>query len=170
MWHQYQPLSPSVRFSLFPISLSNKKKPTLVKFTDPKTGLDCDINVNEQLGLRNTGMIKRYCDVVPILRPMVWSLKRWAKGVGMNDPSGQMGAVTFSSYALMLMTISFLQVSDESRSHRAHLQPNFLPRVKAWLLTYKHSIIRKRLAPLHFGHVKNTSTGLSAFLAIRSTI
>ena len=83
-----------------------------VKFIDARTSFACDINVNEQLGLRNTGMIKRYCDVIPILRPMVWSLKRWAKGLGMNDPSGNRGAVTFSSYALMLMTISFLQVSE----------------------------------------------------------
>ena len=105
-------MSPSVRRPPSPLSLHPQEPLLSVKFIDARTSFACDINVNEQLGLRNTGMIKRYCDVIPILRPMVWSLKRWAKGLGMNDPSGNRGAVTFSSYALMLMTISFLQVSE----------------------------------------------------------
>lgn len=83
----------------------------VVKFTDNATGLACDINVNEQLGLLNTGMIRRYCDIVPILRPMVAFIKRWAKPLGLNSPSIKGGPQTFSSYALMLMTISYLQVS-----------------------------------------------------------
>jgi DNA polymerase sigma len=37
-------------------------------------------------------------------------IKRWAKSHGLNDPSGQGGPVTFSSYALALMVIGFLQV------------------------------------------------------------
>ena len=80
-----------------------------VKFADKATGLDCDINVNEQLGRLNTSMIKRYCDIVPILRPMVAYIKHWAKPLGLNK-SGTRNNPTFSSYALMLMTISYLQV------------------------------------------------------------
>jgi DNA polymerase sigma len=59
-------------------------------------------------------MIKRYCDIVPVLRPMVAFIKRWAKPLGLNSPSTAKGAPTFSSYAFMLMTIAYLQVSNPS--------------------------------------------------------
>jgi len=82
----------------------------LVKFRDPATGLDCDLNVNDQLGLWNTQLISQYCDLVPdLVRPMIMAIKQWAKSHCMNDPSGRLGPATFSSYALVLMVIGFLQ-------------------------------------------------------------
>ncbi|KAF7968865.1 hypothetical protein HWV62_29190, partial [Athelia sp. TMB] len=51
----------------------------IVKFRDPATGLACDINVNERLGLRNTRLIGTYMALVPLLRPLVAYLKRWAR-------------------------------------------------------------------------------------------
>lgn len=80
-----------------------------VKFTDPSTGLCCDINVNDRLGCINTALIKQYCDMLPILRPLVFIIKRWAKPLGLNSPSTAEGT-TFSSYALTLMTIGWFQV------------------------------------------------------------
>ena len=83
----------------------------IVKFRDPATGLACDINVNERLGLRNTRLISTYMALVPLLRPLVAYLKRWARLHGLNSPAGGLGTgPTFSSYALVLMTIAFLQV------------------------------------------------------------
>lgn len=85
--------------------------PVEVKFRDPESGLDCDINVNGLLGLYNSIMIKEYCDAHPFLRPLLYRIKKWAKGVGLNSPSPVRGSpVSFSSYALALMTIGFLQV------------------------------------------------------------
>ncbi len=81
----------------------------LVKFLDPVTRMECDINVNDQLGLINSRMLKIYCDMSPVLRPMLFAVKAWAKPLGLNNPSG-VGPRTFSSYALALMTIGFLQV------------------------------------------------------------
>jgi DNA polymerase sigma len=90
---------------------------TTVKFVDPITGLSCDINVNEQLGLLNSMMLKRYCDISPHLRFLIASVKAWAKPLGLNNPSNNRRrgfvSVTFSSYAFALMTIGFLQVSPE---------------------------------------------------------
>lgn len=86
----------------------------LVKFTDPVTKMECDVNINERLGLLNSLMIKHYCDISPVLRPMLHLIKRWAKPRGLNSPSIDTGKVTFSSYALTLMTIGFLQVSLRS--------------------------------------------------------
>ncbi|KAL0958931.1 hypothetical protein HGRIS_014247 [Hohenbuehelia grisea] len=80
----------------------------IVKFHDPKTMIDCDININDQLGLLNSRMIKAYCDASPLLRAMLFRIKEWAKPLNLNNPSGP-GPVTFSSYAFSLMTIAFLQ-------------------------------------------------------------
>jgi hypothetical protein len=42
---------------------------------------------------------------------MMVFIKRWAKPLGLNSPSRKGAPVTFSSYALMLMTIGLLQVT-----------------------------------------------------------
>ena len=82
----------------------------LVKFRDARSGISCDINVNDQLGVFNTLLISRYCELAPVLRPLLVALKHWAKPLGLNNPSGRGAAASFSSYALTLMTIAFLQV------------------------------------------------------------
>jgi DNA polymerase sigma len=82
-----------------------------VKFVDANTGVECDINVNEQLGVLNTRMLKQYCDISPHLRSLLVAIKTWAKPLGLNNPSGKgLSTLSFSSYAFALMTIGFLQV------------------------------------------------------------
>lgn len=88
------------------LSYANAFSP--VKFKDPSTGLECDINVNDQLGFINTSMVKHYVSLQPVLVPLLRLIKRWAKSVGMNSPSKR--PVSFSSYALTLMTITWFQV------------------------------------------------------------
>ncbi|KAJ7489439.1 hypothetical protein FB451DRAFT_1224914 [Mycena latifolia] len=82
----------------------------IVKFKDPRTGHSCDINVNDRLGLLNSELIRRYCELNPILVNMIMYIKAWAKPLGLNSPTIRRGMpVTFSSYALVMMTIGFLQ-------------------------------------------------------------
>lgn len=96
----------------------------IVKFKDPRTGLECDLNVNERLGLVNSDLLKTYCDISPLLRPMLFKIKEWAKPLGLNRPSSPPGEpASFSSYALALMTIAFLQ----SRELLPNLQANLPP-------------------------------------------
>ena len=77
---------------------------SIVKFRDRATGIEADINVNERFGLVNSQMIKAYCNLRPkLVRPMIYLLKKWAAAKGLNDPSGQTGAMSFSSYTLALM-------------------------------------------------------------------
>ena len=83
----------------------------LVKFRDPATGLLFDLNVNERLGLHNSLLLNEYCDLLPELRPLIYLIKKWAKSHGLNNPSIRNESVSFSSYALALMTIGHLQVS-----------------------------------------------------------
>ncbi|KZT70615.1 hypothetical protein DAEQUDRAFT_178145 [Daedalea quercina L-15889] len=79
----------------------------IVKFQDTATGLSCDLNVNDRLAVANTALIKRYCELFPLLRPMLYVVKFWARRLGLNDPSAI--PATPSSYAYAMMTISFLQ-------------------------------------------------------------
>jgi len=96
----------------------------IVKFRDPASGLDCDINVNDRLGITNSTMIREYCDIHPHLRPLLYSIKNWAKPLGLNSPSPSKGLPTsFSSYALALMTISFLQKKGQLPNLQKNLPP-----------------------------------------------
>ncbi|KAF8066819.1 hypothetical protein FPV67DRAFT_1496629 [Lyophyllum atratum] len=95
----------------------------IVKFKDPRTRLECDINVNERLGLLNSDLLKAYCDASPLLRPMLMLIKLWAKPLGLNSPSPFREVPSFSSYALALMTIGFLQ----TRGLLPNLQGNLPP-------------------------------------------
>ena len=79
-----------------------------MKFTDRISGLHCDLNVNDRLGVVNTALLNRYCELSPLLRPMLFALKHWAKRRGLNDPSAT--PATPSSFAYAFMTIAFLQV------------------------------------------------------------
>lgn len=90
--------------NIFPIPSASVP---IVKFRDPHTGLECDINVNDQLGFINTSMIRHYVSLQPVLIPLLRLIKRWAKGVGLNFPSKR--PVSFSSYTLTLMTIAWFQ-------------------------------------------------------------
>ncbi|KAG1883761.1 hypothetical protein F4604DRAFT_1736199 [Suillus subluteus] len=95
----------------------------IVKLTDPASGLHIDINVNERLGLMNTGLIKTYCDIVPSLRSLVSAIKKWARPRALNQPSASEATRTFNSYALVLMTVGWLQTRDLAPNLQADLQP-----------------------------------------------
>lgn len=95
----------------------------IVKLTDPASGLQVDINVNERLGLMNTGLIKTYCDAVPSLRCLISAIKKWARPRALNQPSASGEPQTFNSYALVLMTIGWLQTRDLAPKLQAGLQP-----------------------------------------------
>jgi len=99
----------------------------IVKFRDPISGLDCDLNVNDRLGMLNSSMIKQYCDAHAFLRPLLYRIKEWAKPLGLNSPSPPRGPISFSSYALTLMTIGFLQ----KEGHLPNLQANLPPLSKS---------------------------------------
>ncbi|KAF9070681.1 hypothetical protein BDP27DRAFT_1323238 [Rhodocollybia butyracea] len=89
---------------VFPIP--NAKIP-IVKFKDRVNNLMIDLNINDRGGLVNTRLIEEYCNVLPILRPMLAFIKLWAKPLQLNNSS--ISHATFSSYAFALMTIAVLQ-------------------------------------------------------------
>ncbi|THH22531.1 hypothetical protein EUX98_g8157, partial [Antrodiella citrinella] len=85
----------------------------IVRFKDPMTGLTGDININSRLGYTGATLISRYCELLPVMRPLLVFLKQWAGRLGLNDASGAIGrAPSFGSYALTLMTIAMFQTKD----------------------------------------------------------
>lgn len=80
----------------------------ILKMRDPDTGLDCDICFNNTLALRNTALLRCYCDIDPRARELGLAVKAWAKARDVN--SARFG--TLSSYAYVLWVITFLQRLD----------------------------------------------------------
>lgn len=106
-----KPHSP-LAFLLMPSSPTHLHAHLPVKFRDPRTNIHCDININDRLGVKNTELVKRYIDLLPVLRPLLTAVKKWASVHGLNEPSGRKGPTSFSSYALTMMCIAFLQVGS----------------------------------------------------------
>ena len=77
----------------------------IIKFRDVHNNIECDININNHNGIRNTHLIKCYSDMDWRARPFVLMVKHWAKSFDINDAARQ----TISSYSFVLMSIFYLQ-------------------------------------------------------------
>jgi DNA polymerase sigma len=64
---------------------------------------------NSRLGPRNTQLLNTYFDLHIDLRPLAMFLKLWLRQRQLNSPSKSKAAVSFSSYALLLMLVAYLQ-------------------------------------------------------------
>ncbi|CAG5127641.1 unnamed protein product, partial [Candidula unifasciata] len=83
-----------------------KAKVPILKFFDRVSGVDCDLNVNNLIGVRNTHLLRFYAYMDWRVRPLMLFIKKWARYQDINDASKQ----TISSYSLTLMLIHYLQV------------------------------------------------------------
>ncbi|PAA73608.1 hypothetical protein BOX15_Mlig025907g1, partial [Macrostomum lignano] len=82
-----------------------RAKVSILKFHDTKTGLDCDLNINNPIGIYNTHLMAAYAKCDWRVRPLVMFVKLWAQSLGVQDASqGRL-----SSYSLALMTVQYLQ-------------------------------------------------------------
>ncbi len=78
----------------------------VVKFMHLKSGLHCDICVNNTLALHNTKLIRDYITLDPRVRKLAYVIKHWAAQRAINKPFEGF----FSSYGLVLMLISSMQI------------------------------------------------------------
>ncbi|ORY84948.1 hypothetical protein BCR37DRAFT_345340, partial [Protomyces lactucae-debilis] len=77
----------------------------IIKFVDKLTQIHVDISFNKPTGLVAAGVVKRYCQQMPALRPLVIFIKHFLNMRGMNEVYlGGLG-----SYAITCLVISFLQ-------------------------------------------------------------
>ncbi|CAG8541703.1 13033_t:CDS:2, partial [Dentiscutata heterogama] len=87
--------------------VTNAKVP-IVKFLDPTLNLACDINVNNTQALLNTMLIKSYVNLDPRARPLVITIKHWARIRKLNNAA----CGTLSSYTWTCMVLNFLQMRN----------------------------------------------------------
>ncbi|XP_060579643.1 poly(A) RNA polymerase GLD2-A-like [Ruditapes philippinarum] len=77
----------------------------ILKFEDYENGVECDLNINNSVGIRNTHLLRYYAAMDWRVRPLVLFTKRWARFHDINDASKK----TISSYSLCLMVLHYLQ-------------------------------------------------------------
>ncbi|ETV76257.1 hypothetical protein H257_09746 [Aphanomyces astaci] len=77
----------------------------LVKLWDSRRKLAIDISIGSSHAVGNTLLLKRYGEMDPRVRPLVFAVKHWAKQRGLNDASNG----TLSSYAWIMLVLFFLQ-------------------------------------------------------------
>lgn len=81
-------------------------KVPIMRFTDRITGIECDININNITGIRNTHLLQAYSKVDRRVVPLVLWIKHWAKSNGINDASQG----TLSSYSIVLLCYTICKV------------------------------------------------------------
>ncbi|KAF9574776.1 hypothetical protein EC968_005562 [Mortierella alpina] len=64
-------------------------KVPIVKLWDPELQLSCDMNINTQLGIMNSRMVKTYVAIDPRVRPFAMIIKHWARKRVLNDADNQ---------------------------------------------------------------------------------
>lgn len=80
-------------------------KVPILKFRDSKSGCDCDVNINNTVGIKNTHLLQGYCGYDWRVSPLIMIVKKWAKRHGINDASQG----TLSSYSIAMMVLHYLQ-------------------------------------------------------------
>ncbi|EPB87642.1 hypothetical protein HMPREF1544_05525 [Mucor circinelloides 1006PhL] len=88
----------------------------ICKFSDPETGLQCDVNASSSLGVENSQLINDYRKLDTRVGPFLYALKYFVKKRNIND--NRRG--TLSSYAYCLLGIYYLM----NYKHDSPILPN----------------------------------------------
>lgn len=57
----------------------------IVKLWDPQLKLNCDLNVNNHVALKNTNLVKAYIELDERVRPLAMIIKHWTKKRIINE-------------------------------------------------------------------------------------
>lgn len=63
----------------------NSASVPICKFVDGYSGLECDINAHNILGIENTKMIQKYCELDARIRPLIFAVKQFVKQKQINN-------------------------------------------------------------------------------------
>ncbi|XP_023030229.1 terminal nucleotidyltransferase 4B isoform X2 [Leptinotarsa decemlineata] len=98
------------------IKVLDKASVPIVKLTDKKTDIKVDISFNMSNGVKSAELIKTYVERFPVLPKLVYVLKQFLLERDLNEVFT--GGI--SSYSLILMCISFLQLHPRQESIRTN--------------------------------------------------
>ncbi|KAF8925411.1 hypothetical protein BGZ58_000829 [Dissophora ornata] len=92
----------------------------IVKFVDPNSKINCDINTNHVLGIHNSELIRCYTLIDDRVRPFLYNLKALVKKHHINDSS----QAWLSSYAYEPPVLPVLQAQAPEHMTPLHIQMN----------------------------------------------
>ncbi|KAB8349704.1 hypothetical protein FH972_023719 [Carpinus fangiana] len=90
------------------VTCVHAKSVPIVKIWDPELAMACDLNVNNQVALINTRLVRAYMQIGHSARKLAMLVKHWTQQRVINEASGG----TLSSYSWTLLVINFLQVNN----------------------------------------------------------
>ena len=67
------------------ITCVHAKSVPIVKMTDPEPNMQCDLNVNNHVALKNTKMVRAYMELDSRARPVTMLVKHWTKRRVINE-------------------------------------------------------------------------------------
>ena len=108
------------------IQVIPKARIPIIKFKDPRSGLDVDISLDNRLAIHNSMMLKSYAQEERLQR-LIQMVKYWASRRGINNAFDG----TLSSYAWTLLSIQHAQLVQPP------LAPNRQEGVEANPITFK---------------------------------
>ena len=108
------------------IQVIPKARIPIIKFKDPRSGLDVDISLDNRLAIHNSMMLRSYAQEERLQR-LVQMVKYWASRRGINNAFEG----TLSSYAWTLLSIQHAQLVQPP------LAPNRQNDIEANLVTFK---------------------------------
>jgi DNA polymerase sigma len=67
------------------VTCVHAKAVPIVKIWDPELNLACDLNVNNQVAVKNTKLVKTYIELDDRVRPLAMIVKHWTKKRVINE-------------------------------------------------------------------------------------
>ena len=86
----------------------------IIKFIHRPTGIHCDVSFKNRMSVRNTAYIRLCTETDARVRPLMLAVRYFAKHHGL---AGGGGGMKMSSYALTMITITYLQQLDPPILH-----------------------------------------------------
>ena len=80
----------------------------LIRFTDKKFGTECEMSMNNYLGVVNSNLLRIYTEFDPRTKEMILLVKEWAKRRNIASTAEK----TLSSYAWTLLCVFYLQTTS----------------------------------------------------------
>ncbi|XP_068179601.1 terminal nucleotidyltransferase 4A-like [Antennarius striatus] len=106
----------------YPIKVLDKATVPIIKLTDHETEVKVDISFNVETAVKAAQLIKSYLKKYTVLPPLIFVLKQFLLQRDLNEVFT--GGI--SSYSLILMAVSFLQLHPRIDTRRSNINLGFL--------------------------------------------